>query len=79
MIYGITMLTMMIIGITLPMVTVIPTICGGIATRNLRTPGLQEGGFVKPAKESQISGRGGGRRVSIESAGRGRPGSTGLK
>jgi hypothetical protein len=40
MIYGITMSTMMIIGITLPMVTVIPIICGGIATQSLKNPGL---------------------------------------
>jgi hypothetical protein len=40
MIYGITMATMMTIGITLPMVTVIPIICGGITTRNLKNPGL---------------------------------------
>ena len=40
MIYGITMSTMMTIGITLPIITVIPIICGGITTRNIKNPGL---------------------------------------
>jgi hypothetical protein len=40
MIYGITMLTIMTIGITLPMVTIIPIIYGGIITQNLKDPGL---------------------------------------
>ena len=40
MIYGITMFTMMTIGITLQIVTIIPIICGGITTRNLKNHGL---------------------------------------
>jgi hypothetical protein len=39
-IYGITMSTIMTTGITRPMVTVIPIICGGITTRNIKNPGL---------------------------------------
>ena len=79
MICGGMITTIMMIGIILPIGTIIPIMCGGIVTQSLKDPGLYGESLIRPARELQAYGRPGEKRESIESAMPAMPGSTGLK